>query len=315
MSHDKHFSEVLKHLSECGLQINYRKCVFAKSEIPFVGYILSEFGARPVASKVHDIVDFKSPTSVDSLRTFLGMASYYRKFVECFAIKAVPLYALLKKGADFLWSEDCEKAFVYIKEQLSNAKILCHPDFSKPFALQTYASNEGIGFVLSQEKDGMMQPIQFGGRVLKETESRYSVTDKELLAVFYVVKTCEVYLLGHSFIIYSDHKPLSYLKGFKDVVNKRFRWINHLEEIGAVVKYLPGKANVIADFLSRNIQNMQQAKKNVSMNAFTLESLHYYVPDLVSMQREDSDIQRVINYKSMAVAEKGVVAAAFRNCP
>ena len=120
-------------------------------------------------------------------------ASYNRKFVECFAIRSVPLYALLKKGANFVWSNNCEKGFVFSKEQSSNGEILGHP-----FALQTDASNERMGFVLTQVRNGISNQGSLKG-----------VTDKELLAVFYAMKNCVVYLLGHLLIVYSDHKPLS----------------------------------------------------------------------------------------------------------
>ena len=130
--------------------------MFAKSEAPFAGYILLESGVKPVASKVYDIVDFKPATSVDSLHTFLDMASYYRTFVECFAIKAVPLYALLKKRADFLWSEDCEKAFLH-KGAVGKCKNSLSSRFLKAICFTNSCIKwNDVGFVLSQEKNGMM---------------------------------------------------------------------------------------------------------------------------------------------------------------
>ena len=306
-THLRHVGCVLDSLAKYGLQINYKKCEFVKREVKFVGFVVSGNGILPSSRKVSDIVDFKTPSSVDALRTFLGMASYYRKFVVDFSKRAVPLYALLKKGTSFLWSDECEEAFCYLKESLANAKLLVYPDFSKPFLLQTDASDKGIGFVLAQEVDNCLQPIQFGGRVLSETEQRYCVTDKELLAVYYAVKTCEIYLLGHQFLVYTDHKPLSYLKEFKDIQNRRFRWISYLEEMGARVRYIPGKENVVADFLSRNIQDLQgKAEGNFEVGAFRLETLNYDVVDILAFQLEDGDIQQVLGYFGVQEGKKAV---------
>lgn len=292
-THLVHLARVLNCLAECGLQVNYKKCDFAREEVNFVGHIVSGNGVKPASAKVSDILNFPVPLSIDSLRTFLGMASYYRKFVEDFSTRAVPLHALLKKGTPFDWSPECQEAFDFIKEKLANANILVYPDFSKPFALQTDASNAGIGFVLCQEHESVLRPIFFGGRVLSETEKRYSVTDKELLTIYFAVKKCEIYLLGHSFTVYTDHKPLSYLKDFKDIVNRGFRWISYLEEMGANVQYISGKENVIADFLSRNVEKLQERTNDVKMSGLQLEFLKYDVSDLLSAQLEDPDIQKV----------------------
>ena len=161
----------------------------------------------------------------------------------------------MHKKATFEWTEKCGDAFECIKNKLVEAELLHHPDFTKPFAIQSDAAKRGIDFVLMQEKDGEMVPIQYEGRTLTKTEVNYCTTDKELLAVLYSVKKCEIYVLRHSFLVYMDHKPLLYLQTFRDIVNKRFRWIQYLQEMSTKIRYIYGKENLIADFISRNIDD------------------------------------------------------------
>ena len=125
------------------------------------------------------------------------------------------------KKSTFEWTEKCGHAFKCIKNKLVDGELLHYPDFTKPFAIQIDATKKGIGFVLMQEKDDEMAPIQYGGRILTKTEVNYCTMDKKLLAVFYSVKKWEVYVLKHSFLVYMDHKPLLYLQTFIDIVNKR----------------------------------------------------------------------------------------------
>eukprot|EP00795_Rhopilema_esculentum_P008901 gene8901-16529_t len=150
---------------------------------------------------------------------------------------------LLRKRSQFEWTESCQEAFQLIKQRLENVGFLCYPQFEKPFVLAIDACDNGLGYVLSQEVNGTLKPLQFGGRVLTRAERRYSVTDKELLAVFYAVKKLEVYLYGAAFMVYTDHKPLTYLNSFKDILNRRYRWIEYLQEMGVKIAYVSGKEN------------------------------------------------------------------------
>ena len=179
----------------------------------------------------------------------MGVAAYFRKFIRHFSDTSACLYNLLKKGFTYNWPENCETSFQLIKEQLQRPTSLHHPDFNKPFLLTTDASDKALGFTLLQEFDGELLPIIFGGRILSEAEKKYCANDKELLAVYFAVKRCEYYLIGHPFIMYTDHKPLIHLKAFKDIVNKRFRWIQYLESINTIVKYIPGDQNILSDYI------------------------------------------------------------------
>ena len=133
--------------------------------------------------------------------------------------------------------------------------MLVHPNLQKPFVVGVDASKDGIGFYLGQIENGNMQYISFGGRTLSETERRYPVLDKELLAILNAVKSCYVYLCRHDYIVYSDHKPLTENFYLRDIYGRRFRWLSYLQETNARVVYVKGKENILADFLSRNIKN------------------------------------------------------------
>ena len=266
-----------------------------KTNVNFLGHSISQDGLRPTAAKITDIVNFIEPKSVDQVRSFLGICSFYRKFIPKFAQEAEPLYSLLRKRSTFEWTEECRDAFKCIKNKLVEAELLHYPDFTKPFAVQSDAAKRGIGFVLMQEKDGEMVPIQYGGRTLTKTEVNYCTTDKELLAVFYSVKKCEVYVLGHAFLVYTDHKPLLYLQTFRDIVNKRFRWIQYLEEMNTKIRYICGKENIIADFISRNIADEKPWIVTYS-NAFELSELLYSREEVMNKQMEDTELHFLYLY-------------------
>ena len=192
-------------------------------------------------SRLSFLMTMNKPNNLAELRTFLGMAAYCRKFIVNFSDRAACLYDLLKKGKEFVWSEACENNFVYLKEQLKSIDFLIHPNFSKPFILTTEASDKAVGFTLFQEVDGKLLPVLFGGRTLTKAEKNYCTTDKELLGCYVAVKKCEFYLMGHEFALYTDHEPLIHLRTFRNLVRKRFRWIEYLESMNVKIFIYPGR--------------------------------------------------------------------------
>ena len=148
---------------------------------------------------------------------------------------------LKRNQQQFIWATECEESFCYIKKQIRNPNILVQPTFEQPFFLISNASNKAMGHVLWQEVDGELRSILFGGRVLSDIEQQHSITDKGLLNIYFAVKKCEFYLVGHKFVVYNDKKPLVFLKTFRALVDKRIRCINYLENINTVILYIPGK--------------------------------------------------------------------------
>lgn len=146
--------------------------------------------------------------------------------------------------------------------------------------------------MLAQLHEDRVCPIMFGGRVLGDTERKYATVDRELLACFYTLKKCEVYVVVYDYVIYTDHKPLISLGGFKDVVNRRFRWIQYLESMGAKLCYIEGKSNVVADFISRNIKETKKLDI-ISTCLLELSAVSYDVDDLIASQMNDPTLRQV----------------------
>ena len=195
-----HLEKVLNKLAEYGIFINFEKCQFAMNSVSFLGHNISDKGILPTVQNLQKILDFSLPKDADHLRSFLGMCSFYKKFVPDYSNLVAPLFELLRKNAKFIWSEECNKNFGLLKEKLQKSPVLISPDFKKPYIIQTDASNKSLGYVISQEVDNELRPIKFGGRVLSKSELNYDTTTKELLAIYFCVKQNEVYLMNSNFL-------------------------------------------------------------------------------------------------------------------
>ena len=251
---------------------------------------MSNKGIFHEASKVDEVVNFFTPSCASDVKSYLGMVFFFRKVIPSFSVYAACLFDLLKKGRNFVWSDECRKSFDYIKAKLRDPALLAHPLFDRSFVIQCDASDKAIGFMLAQQHDDQLRPIIFAGRVLTDIEQRYATIDKELLTCYFALKRCEIYILGYHFIVYTDHKPLLILSAFKDVLNKRFRWIQYMKSLGTRLRYLPGNQNVVADFIS--CYNINDAKKLdvLRFNALELSVADYKHEDLVVAQRDDAKL-------------------------
>ena len=170
-----------------------------------------------------EIVRFSIPEKSSEVKSYLGMASFFRKFVPHFSKYAAPLFELLRIYRVFDWTYECVRGLNFIKSKLQDPGKLVHLQFDRPFIIHCDTSGKAIGFMLAQMHDNMLKLIMLGSRVFSEVEQRYTTVDKELLACYFAIKKCEIYVLGYDFIVYTDHKPLINLKGFKDVVKRRYR--------------------------------------------------------------------------------------------
>ena len=201
-----HLQKVFQRIREAGLKLNLDKCKFVRENLPFLGHIITQEGISPDPSTVQWIQEFPVSTTVKKLRSFLGLAGYYRKFVKGFSQVAAPLFKLLKNDVHFTWTVDQENAFQTIKDKLISAPILIYPDFTKKFYLYTDVSDAGLGAVLSQKDDeGRERVVAYASVSLKPAEKNYSVTEKEALAVVWAVRQFRHYLLGPLFEIVTDH--------------------------------------------------------------------------------------------------------------
>ncbi|CAH2108893.1 unnamed protein product [Euphydryas editha] len=237
--------------------INTSKCVFGVSQVTFLGYHITAEGTKPLPSKVEAIKNFPIPKTVRELRRFLGMVNFYRRFVPNAAIYQAPLNALLMgsvKGSHPVTFAAVEmEAFNACKDGLSQAALLAHPDCDAKLALVTDASDKAIGGALQQLKDSAWQPLAFFSRKLSPSQTKYSPYERELLAIYESVKHFRHMLEARHFVIYTDHRPLTYaFSSRKDHCSPRqFRYLDLISQFTTDIRHISGKDNVVADTLSR----------------------------------------------------------------
>ena len=252
---------VLGRIREHNLKIKITKCDFFKSQLQYLGFVVSQDGLKVVQAKAEAIAQFPVPKSVKNLQTFLGMCGYYRKFIFRFSTIAAPLTDLLKKDTPFRWDEEQQRAFDSLKEKLLKPPILIFPSFKDTFYLATDASDTGVGGVLLQIRSGIFHPISFFSRKLKTVnpnECAMSTIDRECTAIVNSLFSFKFLIYGCETVVLTDHLPLVHF--FKDTKlnNKRIRWKLILEDFDVKVKYVPGKLNIIADCMSRNSLDSDQ---------------------------------------------------------
>lgn len=245
--HLDHLRKVFQILRENNLFVKREKCSFAQPQVKFLGHTISQRHIRMDNHKVTTIRDWEAPTKVTELRSFLGLANYYRRFILGYSTIAAPLTDLLKKDHSWEWTELCKRAFEGLKSAITEEPVLALPDFSEVFEVHTDAFDFAIGGVLMQEG----HPIAFESRKLNDAERRYTVQEKEMTAVVHCLRTWRHYLLGAPFVVKTDNVATSYSQFQKKLSPKQARWQDFLAEFDYSLEYKPGKANVVADALSR----------------------------------------------------------------
>ncbi|WVZ51710.1 hypothetical protein U9M48_002825 [Paspalum notatum var. saurae] len=245
--HEEHLRIVLTQLREHKLYAKFSKCAFWLKEVGFLGHILSEKGVAVDPSKVADVLNWKQPKTVTEIQSFLGLAGYYRRFIKDFSKIAKPMTSLTKKNARFTWGSNCEEGFQTLKKLLTSAPVLAQPDIIKPFDVYCDASGHGLGCVLMQEG----RVIAYASRQLRKHEENYPTHDLELTTVVHALKIWRHFLLGNTCHIYTDHKSLKYILTQPELNMRQRRWLELIKDYDLEIHYHPGKANVVADALSR----------------------------------------------------------------
>jgi hypothetical protein len=243
--------KVLGRLRANGLTLKLKKCHFAKNELKFLGHLLRKGTILPDPAKTDAVRKFPPPRNIRSLRTFLGLSNYYRRFIEHFAYLARPLYVLLKKGQPFMWQRAQESAFGELKQKLLTAPCLYPPDFRRRFCLQTDASDVGIGAVLKQDYEDGEHPVAYLSRQYLEAETHYAATEKEALAIVWAIHELRHYLADCSFDVVTDHSALVWMPRMTSTNARVQRWAIQLSSYHFTVYHRKGSANANADALSR----------------------------------------------------------------
>lgn len=257
--HLEHLNNVLELISTAGLKISPGKCEFLKNELKYLGHVVSHEGIKVDPDKVTAIREMKPPNTVRGVRGFMGMASYYRKFVPNFSALAAPLTELTKKNKRFVWTEKHQEAFQVLKDKLMMAPVLQYPDYEKTFRIHCDSSDRALGAMLCQQQDGVDMPIAFYSRKFSPAETRYSTTEKEALAIVDSVKHFSPHVFGYHFQVLTDHAPLRYLFNYKPTVPRITRWALFLSEYDYEIIYKPGREHVVPDQLSRPVNAIQVA--------------------------------------------------------
>eukprot|EP00731_Ephydatia_muelleri_P017894 Em0010g992a len=244
--------QCLNTLPHAGLKLKPNKCHFARSEIRYLGHIVSRDGVKADPEKLRAITSYPIPRDVKELRQFLGLANYYRRFIEGYSVIAEPLHKLTRKSAaGYKWTDECGRAFLALQQRLVSPPILAYPQFAHKFTLATDASDSALGGILSQVINGQERVISYWSRQLNKAERNYSTVEREALAVVAAVKEFYPYLYGRPFTLYTDHNPLTSLHGLKDTGGRLTRWLLYLQQFDMIVLYRPGRNNGNADGLSR----------------------------------------------------------------
>ncbi|GJW99291.1 reverse transcriptase domain-containing protein [Tanacetum coccineum] len=255
---------MLKRCEDTNLVLNWEKCHFMCKEGIVLGHKISKSGIEVDREKVDVIAKLPHPTTVKGVRSFLGHAGFYRRFIQDFSKIARPMTRLLEKETPFVFSQDCINAFETLKKNLTEASILVIPDWNLPFELMCDASDFAIGAVLGQRKTKHFQPIHYASKTMTEAQIHYTTTEKEMLAIVYAFES----------IVYTDHSALKYLMNKLDAKPRLLRWVLLLQEFDIIIRDKKGSENLVADHLSRLENPHKDVLENKDINEhFPLETL------------------------------------------
>ena len=252
-SHIDNVEKVLQALKRAGLTIKPSKCEWGRSEIKFLGHVVTPEGLKTQPMVTKKVQEFGRPHDKHTVRSFLGLCNYYRNFIPRFATMAVPLNRLLKNKVPFVWSIECEKAFKSIQDHLVAPPLLIHPVIGGHFYVMTDASDSACGAAICHLRDGLLRPVVYYGYTFGSAERNYTITEREGLAVVKTLKTHESMLSGAKITIMTDHQPLiPLLQQTHKAPSKRLkRWALALTDFDYEIQYIPGQRHHLPDFLSR----------------------------------------------------------------
>ena len=260
--HWEHLNHALDKLHRARLYGRLHKCEFLKDKVDYLGFEVGRDGIRTSPEKVRAILDWPRPQSVHDVRSFLGLASYYRKFIKGFSQLAKPMTDLTRDKVAWSWGDTQENSFTSLKVAIATAPVLRLPDFERQFVIPTDASDVAIGAILEEDFGSGLQPIAFSSRKLNPTEIRYSAYERELLGTVWAIGQWKHYFQGpHPIVIQTDHAPLRHLPNQTSVNSRVWRWLAVLQGYDVDIRHIPGKKNP-ADSLSRQLVSDALVRKS-----------------------------------------------------
>ena len=310
--HIEHVKQVVNRLNEYNLKIKLEKCKIAEQQIEYLSHVISHGTISPSPAKVADLMKYNPPLNAKQTHSFIGLGSYYRKFIEKFAHIVAPLREALQEKV-FKWDQKCTDAFNTLRSKLTSEKVLSLPDFSKPFQIETDACRYGIGGVISQQKDNQWHPVAYYSKHLNTTEQNYSTTERELYAMVMTAEHFKQFLYGTEFVIVTDHQPLKYVMNLKEPNARLMRWISRLSQFKFQIQYRKGNDNGNADALSRmptDPENHEDEGSNhpIILNALEIQTTNHdnnqdQITQLNEDQASDENLKWMYNLKIQARTE------------
>ena len=254
--HLEHLHEVCRRLAANGIVINPNKCMLGAESLEFLGHQVDKHSIQPLEEKVDTVRHFPRPTSQRKLRQFLGLVNFYHRFIPGCARILQPLHNMLtgssKSDQRLVWTPDAEAALTEVKEALSNATLLVHPQSDAPTCIITDVSDIAVGAVLQQQINFVWSPLAYFSRKLSPAETRYSTFDRELLVVYLAIKHFRHSIKGRQFFIITDHKPLTFALASqsKHRSPRQIRYLDFISQFTSDIRFLKGSSNAAADALS-----------------------------------------------------------------
>jgi hypothetical protein len=253
--HLKHLAIVMRRLQQEKLLVNMKKCSFMKTELIYLGFVISANELKMDPEKVEVIKNWPSPRNVFEVRSFHGLASFYRKFIRNFSgISAAMMDTVKKRHKVFHWTTEAEKSFNLLKRKITEQPILVLPDFQKTFQVKCDASGYAVGGVLSQDD----RPVAYYSEKLDDAKLKYSTYDKEFYAIIQALKKWRHYLIPKEFVLYSDNHALQFVSQQEKLNQKHAKWVEYMQNFTFVIKHISGTANKVADALSRKCLLLQE---------------------------------------------------------
>ena len=312
--HLDHLGKVMARLRKAFLKLKPLKCNFIREEVEHLGHILTKEGVKTNCRLTEAVREFPQPKDIHDVRRFLGLSSYYRRFIPNFARIAQPLHQLTAKGVSFEWTADCEAAFKTLKDKLTVSPVLAYPSFDRDFTLETDASVQGLGAILSQvQDDGKLHPVAYASRALNPSEKNYSVTELETLAVVWAITHFHSHLYGNNVHVLTDHSAVKAILETPNPTGKHARWWTRVYGRGVKdvrITYRAGRENVAADALSRSPRDpaplcgltqgetqvaiVRDGRGNTSSDEGTEPSQDKVPTDYAAEQAKDSDLREVV---------------------
>ena len=294
--HIQRLQLIMKCVQDAGLILNSKKCLFGATKIKVLGHVVSRGEVHPDPDKIEAVSRFPTPRSIRDIRSFLGLCSYYRRFIPQFCHQARPLQELLKNNSQFVWGPEQETSFRKLKDALVRNPVLGLYDENAPIELHTDASGYGLGAVLVQIQEEKETVIAYASRTLSKAEKNYSTTERECLAVIWAITKFRPYLYGKPFRIVTDHHSLCWLAGLKDPSGRLARWALRLQEYDVTIVYKTGRKHQDADALSRNpVEEAEDLAENLL--AITTDT------DIAEEQKKDPEVTKLLDLQKLSNTE------------